>query len=163
MSGCESEQRARCLSGRHHEDADRHVFHSVQRHGYDERDRLIAIPNPFTGSNKQRSQHDGADHQYSGKRQNDWDRYRRTSITKAVWGEGCPGFLCPSFARWLLTELNRTARAAGLPLPTDRCRILPMPNSLGDPCPRQPLLHLASPTLIGCADCLRPDVSDSLL
>jgi hypothetical protein len=52
----------------------------------------------------------------------------------------------------LLTELNRTARATGSPLPTDRCRILPMPNSLGDPCPRQPLLHLASPTLIGCVD-----------
>jgi len=38
-----SEQRARCLSG-HHEDADRHVFHSVQRHGHDERDRLIGLP-----------------------------------------------------------------------------------------------------------------------
>jgi NAD(P)-dependent dehydrogenase (short-subunit alcohol dehydrogenase family) len=84
MSGCESEQRSRRLSGRHQEDADRHVFHSVQRHGHDERDRLIAIPNPSTGSNKRRSQHNRADHQYSGKRQNDGNRYRRTSITSRV-------------------------------------------------------------------------------
>ena len=128
------------------------TFRSVQRYGHDERDLLIGLPKPFTDRNKQRREHDGADEQSAGKRQNDGNRYRRTSITKPC-GSRLPGvFLCPSFTRWLFTELSRTARAAGLPLPTDRCRILPMPNSLGDPCPRQPLLHLASPTLIGCAD-----------
>ena len=35
-----------------HEDANRHVFYSVQRQGYPELDRFIAIPNPFAGSDE---------------------------------------------------------------------------------------------------------------
>jgi hypothetical protein len=58
----------------------------------------------------------------------------------------CPGFLCLSFARWLPTELNRTARAAGLPLQQIaavycRCRILSATHAHGSRCSISPRLH----------------------